>query len=129
MAAVMSILMYLSKLMAHSGSKTFPGFRRSNLKFQVCEDEKVGRHLVATRDIKPGDVVLKEAPLIWGPAQVTVPVCLGCGKTVTEENSRPCTKCGWPVCSEKCENSASHKPECYYTVQAGKRVTDVKRIN
>lgn len=89
----------------------------------MCEDEKVGRHLVATRDIKPGDIVLKEPVLIWGPAQITVPVCLGCGKEITAENSRPCSKCGWPICSEKCENSSSHKPECYYTCQVGKKVS------
>lgn len=77
---------------------------------------------MAVRDIKAGDVVLKESPLIWGPSQITVPVCLGCGKAVTAENSRPCSKCGWPVCSEKCEVSLDHWPECHYTVQAEKQV-------
>uniref|UniRef100_V5I9L0 Protein msta n=1 Tax=Anoplophora glabripennis TaxID=217634 RepID=V5I9L0_ANOGL len=90
---------------------------------KVCYDEILGRHLKATRDIKPGEVVLQEPPLIWGPAQVTVPVCLGCGNAVTEKNSRPCFKCGWPVCNETCEKAPGHIPECRYTVLRGDRVS------
>ena len=45
---------------------------------RVANDDKIGRHYVATRNIKPGEVVLKEAPLVIGPSQATPPVCLGC---------------------------------------------------
>lgn len=90
--------------------------------FKVCENGILGRYLVATRDIKPGENVLKEPVLIWGPAQMTIPVCVGCGKGLKEGDCKPCEKCGWPVCSDKCEQSQSHKPECYYTVNAGKKV-------
>ncbi|KAJ8915049.1 hypothetical protein NQ315_016024 [Exocentrus adspersus] len=93
------------------------------LKAEVHNDDNLGRHLRATKDIKPGEVVLQESPLIWGPAQVTVPVCLGCGNAVTEKNSRPCNKCGWPVCSETCEKAPGHIPECRYTVLRGDRVS------
>lgn len=78
---------------------------------------------MATRDINPGDIVLKEPVLIWGPSQITIPVCLGCGRGINEDDSKPCSKCGWPVCSQKCEDSDSHRPECYYTSQAGKKVS------
>ncbi|XP_030760590.1 SET domain-containing protein SmydA-8-like isoform X2 [Sitophilus oryzae] len=90
--------------------------------FQILNDEKLGRYLVATRDIKLGEVILQEPPLIWGPTQVTVPVCLGCGTAIKEDNYKPCTKCGWPVCSEICEKSPSHIPECQYTVSKGSKV-------
>lgn len=60
--------------------------------------------------------------MIWGPAQITVPVCVGCGKFLKEGDCKPCAKCGWPACSEKCEQSQSHKPECFYTANAGKKV-------
>lgn len=77
---------------------------------------------MATRDIKPGESVLKEAVLIWGPSQITIPVCVGCGKGLKESDCKPCGKCGWPVCCDKCEQSQSHIPECYYTANAGKKV-------
>ena len=38
---------------------------------KVKEDNTLGRYLEATRIVKAGDVVLKEAPLITGPAQVS----------------------------------------------------------
>lgn len=83
---------------------------------------------MATRDIKPGETVLKEAVLIWGPSQITIPVCVGCGKGLKEGDCKPCEKCGWPACSEKCEQSQSHKPECYYTANAGKKVSGRKNV-
>ncbi|CAH0563605.1 unnamed protein product [Brassicogethes aeneus] len=89
--------------------------------YKVCQDDTLGRYLEATRDIKPNEIVLKEAPLIWGPAENTVPVCLGCGNTV-DENCKPCFKCGWPFCSETCQKSPAHIPECRYTVMRGDKV-------
>ncbi|KAJ8936161.1 hypothetical protein NQ318_016485, partial [Aromia moschata] len=89
--------------------------------FQICDNEILGRHLRATRDIKPGEIILQEPPLIWGPSQMTVPVCLGCGKAVNEKNSKPCFKCGWPVCNETCAKAPAHIPECRYTVSRGER--------
>ncbi|KYB26114.1 SET domain-containing protein SmydA-8 [Tribolium castaneum] len=91
--------------------------------FKICEDAVLGRHLVATRALKPGEVVIQEAPLIWGPSYNSIPVCLGCGKAVDETCSRPCQKCGWPVCSDLCEKSPSHIPECRYTSQRGEKIT------
>lgn len=37
---------------------------------RVKEDVTLGRYMEATRDIKAGDIVLKEKPLITGPSQV-----------------------------------------------------------
>lgn len=45
---------------------------------RVCQSDKMGRFYVATRNIKPGEIVLKEAPLVIGPSQATPPVCVGC---------------------------------------------------
>uniref|UniRef100_A0A182SCU7 MYND-type domain-containing protein n=1 Tax=Anopheles maculatus TaxID=74869 RepID=A0A182SCU7_9DIPT len=46
--------------------------------FKICSNEQYGRFLVATRDIKAGEIILKESPLVHGPAQITGPVCVGC---------------------------------------------------
>ena len=45
---------------------------------RVCQNEKFGRFYVATRNIKPGEIVLREAPLVIGPSAATPPVCVGC---------------------------------------------------
>lgn len=92
------------------------------LSFQIAENEKLGRYLIATRSIKENEVILREPPLIWGPAQMTVPVCLGCGIKLNNKNCKPCSRCGWPVCSETCENSMTHVPECWFTVNRGDKV-------
>lgn len=91
--------------------------------FSISEDPILGRHLVATRTIKNGEIVLKEPPLIWGPPQSTMPVCLGCGQLIDEKNNIPCVQCGWPMCSEICQKAPCHIPECRYTVLRGDKVS------
>lgn len=82
---------------------------------QVVENETLGRHLIATRDLKLGEVILQEQPLVAGPSQVTPPVCLGCYRLLTEECATPCPDCGWPVCSVECARASAHRPECDIT--------------
>lgn len=71
---------------------------------QICANSKLGRHLVASRDIKPGEIVLKEAPLISGPSQITCPVCIQCLQRLDacdiENGEQACDRCGWPLCSD-----------------------------
>ncbi|KAG8322786.1 hypothetical protein J6590_015777 [Homalodisca vitripennis] len=89
--------------------------------FKVSEDKILGRHLVATRDIKAGEVVLRESPLLQGPSQVTGPVCLSCLQAISQHNSEPCDKCGWPLCRKpSCRQSKQHLPECRWTVEKKK---------
>lgn len=45
---------------------------------RVSHNDKIGRYFVATRNIKPGEIVLRESPLVVGPSQSTPPVCVGC---------------------------------------------------
>ncbi|GLV35060.1 SET and MYND domain containing arthropod-specific member 1 [Carabus blaptoides fortunei] len=90
--------------------------------FKIGENDILGRYLVATRPIKAGEIILKEQPLIWGPSQITAPVCLGCGKILQQNFCIACRKCGWPMCSEKCQESKAHFPECVYTQQKGSRI-------
>ena len=53
-----------------------------SLPFRVEEDEKRGRHLIATRDIQPLELVLRDTPVVIGPATKTPPVCLECLKAI-----------------------------------------------
>jgi hypothetical protein len=45
--------------------------------YKVEEREGVGRILVATRDIQPGDIIFRETQLVIGPSKRTHPVCIG----------------------------------------------------
>lgn len=73
---------------------------------------------MAVCDLKPGQVILNEPPLLRGPSQVTEPVCLSCLKGITEEDSKPCPMCGWPLCLDAvCRHSSQHAPECQWAVE------------
>lgn len=77
---------------------------------------------MTSRDIQPGEIIINEAPLIKGPAQVTGPVCLSCLKNLKEDDHSTCSKCGWPLCNDDyCHDSARHVAECDWTVNKRKQ--------
>jgi hypothetical protein len=83
----------------------------------VSENETKGRFLVAVREIKFNEVILKEEPLVIGPKFISPnPVCLGCLKSIAVVASSPkCSNCNWPVCDLKCKGIvSSHKLECNF---------------
>ncbi|XP_050298260.1 SET domain-containing protein SmydA-8-like [Anthonomus grandis grandis] len=82
--------------------------------FKISSDEAMGRFLEASNDIKENIVILKEKPLVIGPAQETIPVCLGCYQEIDSGCYKSCSKCKWPMCSVKCEESVFHAPECFF---------------
>lgn len=69
---------------------------------------------IATRDIKPGELIFCETPIIMGPNSngantkygfnSYIPVCLGCCKALDLTGLYKCSKCAWPVCDINCEN-------------------------
>ncbi|XP_077295843.1 SET domain-containing protein SmydA-8-like [Arctopsyche grandis] len=87
--------------------------------FRLECNEVLGRHLIATRDIKQGEMIFKEKPAVLGPKIVSHPVCLSCYKRVKAEKQQngkidfyKCTSCGWPMCNSECQSSKVHKEEC-----------------
>ena len=46
--------------------------------FQVGQSKELGKYVTAARDLKAGEVLFTEAPLVVGPVQMTQPVCLDC---------------------------------------------------
>ncbi|XP_003425566.1 SET and MYND domain-containing protein 4-like [Nasonia vitripennis] len=82
---------------------------------KIEHDEKWGRHLVATRDIKPGEVIYVEEPytkcLTIKHLRAYCSHCL----TTTWSNV-PCDHCSWTMfCSEACKDLAwknYHSSEC-----------------
>ena len=75
----------------------------------VKTNEELGRYLVATKNIKQGETILKEKPIVSGPngKHGYHPICLSCYRVV--KTDYVCTKCGWPVCNPKCENVRNNK--------------------
>lgn len=84
----------------------------ASVTLKLAEDYVLGRHYIATRNIKVGEVILKEdEPLLTGPMHNCVPVCLRCYDTLHESTAVPCTKCGWPLC----QNCKEHGLECNFS--------------
>lgn len=71
--------------------------------------------MVAKRDIRAGEIILREAPCVLGPKISSYVMCLGCLKTINPPPSGDyykCSKCTWPMCGKSCENLAAHVDEC-----------------
>nr|XP_018907165.1 PREDICTED: protein msta-like [Bemisia tabaci]XP_018907166.1 PREDICTED: protein msta-like [Bemisia tabaci] len=88
--------------------------------FRLEYSPTMGRYVVANRDIKQGEIILKEKPIVLGPKIASLPVCLGCNrrlKATAMDDDDPleyykCSKCGWPLCAPRCEDSPNHRDEC-----------------
>ena len=80
--------------------------------YTVKEGKGVGRYMVATRALAPGDIILREKAAVVGPSlEGAKPQCLGCSVGLTEV-FHPCHYCKAPLCSKKCESHALHVDEC-----------------
>ncbi|ODM98666.1 Protein msta, isoform A [Orchesella cincta] len=66
----------------------------------------MGRYVVASRDIPAGTIVMDEEALVIGPKQDTLPICLGCHKSV--DGTYFCSHCYFPLCNEDCEKNPIH---------------------
>ncbi|XP_076235634.1 SET and MYND domain containing, arthropod-specific, member 5 isoform X2 [Calliopsis andreniformis] len=90
--------------------------------WEIHENSELGRHLLASRDLNPGDLILSETPLVWGPALHTDQrVCVGCGKQCESTRaSARCIKCLWPACQTNCAGLIDkniHGLECSYLIK------------
>lgn len=84
--------------------------------------------MIASRDIKPGEIILKESPLIRGPSQITCPVCIQCLQGLDEsdiDKGQECRACGWPICqtckSNESDNRLNQHDECAITRARGNK--------
>ncbi|CAL4061002.1 unnamed protein product [Meganyctiphanes norvegica] len=80
--------------------------------YKAASTEQLGQHLVASRNISAGTVILVDRPIVIGPSSWARLVCIGCHDSIEESTAHFCSKCLWPLCSEKCENSEIHMPDC-----------------
>lgn len=78
--------------------------------FVVKYRPDIGRYMVASRDIQPGELIFAEEPLAVGPNHTSLPCCLDCMNQVTGHYL--CPKCNLPVCEEMCAYGEEHSKEC-----------------
>lgn len=81
--------------------------------YQIVSNEKFGRCLVATRNLKPGEIIFGENATIVGPKQGCRPCCLKCFTSLDSVASLfRCPGCNFPFCQEQCAKSPEHEAEC-----------------
>lgn len=61
---------------------------------------------------------MRKQPLILGPKLASEPICLGCHQKL-DFLYEDCSKCGWPLCSQECEQSKMHQIECETLSKSG----------
>ncbi|KOX72915.1 Protein msta, isoform B [Melipona quadrifasciata] len=94
---------------------------KSTATYKILRNDKVGRYMVANKELQAGEEIVTEMPFIVGPKAFTYSLCLSCYApwSLSLNNKSLCSKCGWPVCSEDCENQPQHKDyECQIFAQA-----------
>lgn len=75
-------------------------------------------HLIASKDLEAGDVIVCVPPISAGPGWGLEPVCLGCNTTPQKDHHKSsvglsaCSVCSWPVCCVQCQSSSYHQEEC-----------------
>jgi len=76
--------------------------------------EKSGRGMIATRNIKKGEIIVEESPVVWGPkATSTGASCLECSQHLHDlPDVTFCSLCHLHFCSPECSQSPYHKQEC-----------------
>ncbi|XP_023941139.2 SET domain-containing protein SmydA-8 [Bicyclus anynana] len=110
------IVYYCSK--AHQKHAWKEGHKFQCRPYKIEFSDAIGRHMVATRDIKQGEIILKEKPTVSGPRISCPASCLSCNKKLEpiEVDGKldfyKCTSCKWPMCGLDCEMAEPHKEEC-----------------
>jgi len=90
--------------------------------YKVELRDQLGRILVATRNIKKGEVICEEVPAIVGPYSRSTPQCLQCFKILHTGHKYTCSGCGYPMCGDQCSSGNYHKEECMVFRQSGLKV-------
>nr|XP_045607352.1 uncharacterized protein LOC123763989 [Procambarus clarkii]XP_045607353.1 uncharacterized protein LOC123763989 [Procambarus clarkii]XP_045607354.1 uncharacterized protein LOC123763989 [Procambarus clarkii]XP_045607355.1 uncharacterized protein LOC123763989 [Procambarus clarkii]XP_045607356.1 uncharacterized protein LOC123763989 [Procambarus clarkii] len=75
---------------------------------KVGVSEVYGRHLVARRGVRPGEVLLVEPPLVLALRAKSPPYCLSCFRRAGEFT---CPDCGFFLCGAQCLTE-EHQEEC-----------------
>ena len=92
--------------------------------FEVSTFPGIGRCLLATRDINPGELILEDFSCAAGPKEeANEDVCIVCIRK--DELRSQCHRCGLPIC-DKCKD---HEKECeeIERFSGGRNLADIPR--
>ncbi|XP_023941548.2 SET domain-containing protein SmydA-8 isoform X2 [Bicyclus anynana] len=97
----------------HLGLDAFSDELQYTTKWTIFESPLGGRGLVATEDIKTGDVLFVDHPLVYGPRcrAIVQRGCTVCRK-IHSDTLFKCSRCALLLCSEQCQNSDVHFSDC-----------------
>ena len=89
--------------------------------WRVERSAEYGRYLVANRDIRPGELVLQDQAVCWGPEHSSSLLCVECLTDLTEDYG--CADCGYPLCPQHRHFHPTHQAECEVFTRNGFRLT------
>ncbi|XP_045457696.1 SET domain-containing protein SmydA-8-like [Melitaea cinxia] len=97
----------------HLGFLTCTDDAKNCMKWKIFDSPLGGRGLIATDDIKSGEIVFVDHPLVYGPRSGTI-VQRGCTvcRNIDSDTLYKCSKCALLLCSEQCQNSSTHLSDC-----------------
>ncbi|KAL6439687.1 hypothetical protein ACFW04_004037 [Cataglyphis niger] len=83
-------------------------------KYKIAHSKKLGRYLVTTKNVAPGEVIIREEPIAVGPMTYNKGYCFcfACLRSlpkISAENRYTCSRCNFaPLCSVACEVRTNH---------------------
>ncbi|XP_041973687.1 SET domain-containing protein SmydA-8-like [Aricia agestis] len=82
-------------------------------KWIIGESPLEGRGLVATEDIKTGEIIFVDRPLVYGPRS-GANVQRGCTvcNQIDSDTFFQCEKCALLLCSTRCQSTSTHYDDC-----------------
>ncbi|XP_050347758.1 uncharacterized protein LOC126771738 isoform X2 [Nymphalis io] len=96
---------------------------KQDLCYEIKHSDAMGRYVVATRDIKAGEVIIEAPALVVGPCSGCGLICLGCYRELDETNLTKCVGCKWPVCSSSCQGLGKYTGHSTYECETLKSVS------
>ncbi|XP_046657363.1 SET domain-containing protein SmydA-8-like [Daphnia pulicaria] len=100
--------------------------------YKIVCDQKFGRFMVASKNIRPGEIIFRDKALITGPKQGCRPCCLTCYTSLEDAEEASlfrCPGCDFPFCQEECAKSPNHEAECLVLRRAQTHIDDMNEFH
>ncbi|XP_026322736.1 SET domain-containing protein SmydA-8-like [Hyposmocoma kahamanoa] len=96
---------------------------KKELCYEVKHSDVMGRYLVASRDLRAGEVIIEEPAIAVGPCSGCALICLGCYRELDETNFAKCQVCKWPMCSSSCFGQGKYTGHSTYECETLKTIS------
>ncbi|CAG4942892.1 unnamed protein product [Parnassius apollo] len=103
-------------------AQPLPSTRKDKLCYEVKRSDIMGRYVVATRNIRAGEVIIEEPALVVGPCSGCALICLGCYRELDEAAIVQCQGCNWPMCSKSCPGLGKYTGHSSYECKTLKSI-------